>query len=95
MAKVLKLVNGLFRYEELTPSVYEGVFVASGTVTAGTSVTLPESATYTDEDLSIYFNGQRLNYTEDYTYVGSPPRTQVQFTFDIYDGEIVTFRRET
>lgn len=94
MAKVLKLVNGLFRYQELTLSAYEGTIVAAGTITAGTSVTLPDSGTYTDVDLSIYFNGQRLNYIEDYTYVGSAPRTQVQFTFDIFNGEIITFRRE-
>ena len=95
MAKVIKLVSGLLRYQEFATSAYEGVLTVGSTITAGSNVTLPDSGTYTDVDLSVYLNGQRLNYVEDFTYVGSPPRTQVQFTFDLYSGDIVTFRRES
>jgi len=95
MAKVIKLVSGLLRYQEFATSAYEGVLTVGSTITAGSNVTLPDSGTYTDVDLSVYLNGQRLTYVEDFTYVGSPPRTQVQFLFDLFSGDIVTFRRES
>lgn len=94
MAKVVKLISGLLRYQELASSAYEGILNVGSTITAGTNVTLPSSGTYTDTDLVIFLNGQRLNYVEDFAYVGSPPRTQVTFTFNLVSGDIVTFRRE-
>jgi hypothetical protein len=64
----------------------------NGPVLAGTSVTLPAAQTYTAGELQIYLNGDRLEPTFDYTYVGSPPRTQVQFTFDLAVGDRIDFR---
>ena len=59
---------------------------------AGTSITLPASQTFTATELQIYLNGDRLEPTFDYTYVGSPPRTQIQFTFDLAVGDRIDFR---
>lgn len=64
----------------------------NGPVTAGTSVTLPGSQTYTSAELQIYLNGDRLEPVFDYTYVGSPLRTQVQFTFDLAVRDRIDFR---
>lgn len=94
MAKVVKITAGIPRYAELATSAYEGLLSIGSTITTGTPVTLPSSGTYTSSDLSVYLNGQRLNYVEDYAYVGSPPRTQVTFLFDLLNGDLVTFRRE-
>ena len=94
MAKVVKLISGLLRYQEFASSAYEGTLNVGSTITAGTSITLPSSGTYTDTDLSLYLNGQRMTYVEDYVYVGSAPRTQVQMTFGLIAGDILIFRRE-
>lgn len=64
----------------------------NGPVNAGVSVTLPGSQTYTSAELNIFLNGDRLEPTFDYTYVGSPLRTQVQFTFQLVVGDRVDFR---
>ena len=64
----------------------------NGPVNAGVSVTLPGSQTYTAAELQIYLNGDRLEPIFDYSYVGSPLRTQVQFTFQLVVGDRVDFR---
>lgn len=64
----------------------------NGPVTAGTSVTLPGSQTFTSAELGVYLNGDRLEPVFDYTYVGSPPRTQIQFTFNLVVFDRVDFR---
>jgi hypothetical protein len=94
MAKVVKITNGIPTYAELAASAYEGVYNVVGTITTGTPITLPSSGTYTDSDLSVYLNGQRMTYVEDFVYVGSPPRTQISMLFDLISGDILTFRRE-
>lgn len=104
MAKFLRLSNGVPRSfdESASLTIYDqsltvvasgaGANQINGPVTAGTSVTLPGSQTYTSAELQIYLNGDRLEPVFDYTYVGSPLRTQVQFTFDLVVGDRVDFR---
>lgn len=85
-------------------AVYDQILtVVSGTpganeiqapVTAGTPVTLPGSQTFNSSELSIFLGGVRLEAVLDYSYVGSVPRTQVQFTFDLVVGDVLTFRIE-
>ena len=60
---------------------------------AGVSVTLPVSGTYSGDELEVYLNGAKLYNIEDYIYVGSGARTQVQFTFDLVVGDKVLFRK--
>jgi hypothetical protein len=75
-------------------SAYEEIYTAGSTITSGTSITLPNSGTYSDDDLEVFMNGQRLNPVLDYNYVGSlPNRTQVSFTFDLFNTDKITFRR--
>lgn len=105
MGKFLRLSNGVPRsfdessslpiYDERL-TIVAGAPVDSnemtGPVTAGTNVTLPDSGSYTGLELQIYLNGDRLESVADYAYVGgSPPRTQVQFTFGLVVGDTIDF----
>lgn len=104
MAKFLRLSSGVPRSfsEGASVTIYDqsltvvpsgaGANEINGPVTTGTSVTLPGSQTYTAIELQIYLNGDRLEQVFDYSYVGSPPRTQVQFTFDLVPTDRIDFR---
>lgn len=94
MAKFLRISNGVARsFEEgASPTIYDEIYSVGSKITTGTSVTLPNSGTYDSANLEVYLNGQRLAVTEDYTYVSTPPRTQVQFTFDLLANDKVRFR---
>lgn len=64
----------------------------TGPVTTGSSVTLPQSGTYSGLELEIYHSGQRLDYIFDYAYVGAGSgKTQVQFTFDLLVQDVIDF----
>ena len=95
MGKFLRLSAGVARSfdEGSAITIYDQVFtVGGGGLTAGTNITLPSSGTYTSDELEVYLNGQRVKVSDDYNYVGSPPRTQITFTFDLLAGEQVRFR---
>lgn len=95
MATALRLVNGMPRMQTLSASVYdEVVIVGVGGLSSGSSVTLPSSQTYTGTDLKVFLNGQLLEVVEDYNYVGSAPRTQIQTVFDLNEDERIRFRIE-
>lgn len=66
----------------------------TGPVTTGTNVTLPQSGNYTGLELEVYLNGDRLEVTVDYTYVGSGTKTQVQFTQQLEIGDTVDFVKQ-
>lgn len=88
MSKKLALVNGIPRMvdESAAPVIYDETYTVISDITTGTSVTLPASGTYTSEELEIRLNGVRMDSGVDYNLVGSPPRTQVTFTFDLLGG---------
>lgn len=100
MAK-LELVNGVprMRAEAAAPSIYdETLEVVSGTagagevqgpISAGTPVTLPDSKTYTGDELEVWLDGDRLVPIFDYTFDSS---TTVAFTFEIKVGDTLRFR---
>lgn len=105
MANALAMVNGVPR-ATISAAPYIAAYsanltvVASGATTgqingpvnAGVSVTLPNSQTYNSTELDLFLNGQKLENVIDYTYVGSAPRTQVQFTFQLVVGDVLEFR---
>jgi hypothetical protein len=41
----------------------------------------------------VDFEGQTLENGYDFNYVGTPPRTQVAFTFDLLVGDRLYFRK--
>lgn len=98
MAKKLALVSGLPRMvdEGAALSIYDETFTVVTNITTGTPVTLPNSGTYTGEELEIRLNGVRMDSGIDYNTVGAgPTRTQVVFTFDLLGGtypDSVNFR---
>jgi len=94
MGRVLKLVNGIARQvdESASPTIYDEIYTAGGTVTTGTPITLPSGKTYDSSELEVWFNTQRLLPSSDYNYVGIVPRTQISFTFDLLSGDIIRFR---
>ena len=95
MAKVLRLINGVPRHVEeagATAIYDESITISSGGVTTGSPVTLPSAQTYTSDELEVYLNGQRMDSILDYNYEGSPPRTQISFTFDLVENDIVRLR---
>lgn len=54
-----------------------------GPIITGTDITLPDGQEYHSKELQIFINGNRLESVFDYMYVGSVPRTKIQFTFDL------------
>ena len=95
MAKFVKLVSGVLRMVESTDLagfLYDETTSVISDITAGTAITLPVSKTYNSKELEIYLNGNIQSLTEDYTYVGTVPRTQVQFTHDLLAGDKLRFR---
>jgi hypothetical protein len=102
----LQLINGLPRMasENSAPTVggeYFDVVVsgASGQnqrneaqVTASTPVTIPNSATYTDNELIVLVNNIPQDNLLDFNWVGTAPRTQIFFTYNLKAGDHVRFR---
>jgi len=84
----LSLVNGIPRMttEAGSIAIYDQTFTVVSDITAGTAVTLPLAQTYTSEELEVRLNGVRMDSGVDYTFVGSPPRTQILFTLDLVGG---------
>lgn len=105
MARFLRIVNGVPRsFEESgTPTIYDEyllVVAASpganeivGPINAGVNITLPNSGVYTGEELMIDLNGQAMESGYDFNFVGSPPRTQVTFTFQLLVGDRLYIRK--
>jgi hypothetical protein len=105
MGRFLRLINGVPRSfdEANTVPIYDQSLTLvsgapangnqiTGPITTGTNVTLPGGQTYNSTNLEIYLNGDRLEAVFDYNYVGSVPRTQVAFTFDLVVGDRLDFR---
>jgi len=93
MASFLKLVNGIPTTTEYVPTVYSQAYNVNSDLSSGVPVTLPSSGTYTSDELKVYVDGKRNYVTVDYSYVGSPPRTQVSFTYDVKSGSVILFEK--
>jgi hypothetical protein len=106
MARFTRIVNGVLRSfdESSSPTIYdEYLLVVSGSpsnnneitgpINAGVNVTLPNGGQYTDDELMVDLNGQSLENGFDFNYVGTPPRTQVAFTFQLVVGDRLYFRK--
>ena len=105
MGLFLRLTNGFPRSasESSSTTIYDQrlTVVASGAtgsnqingpVLSGSNLTLPASGTYTGLELEIYWNGNRLEYLSDYSYVGSGSgKTQININFQLNVGDTVDF----
>lgn len=84
-----------FRVQGSAIDIYdETVVIGAGGLVAGSNITLPSAQEYEDTDLQVYLDGHFLEVVQDYNYVGSVPRTQIQTVFDLNEGERVRFRIE-
>lgn len=81
--------NGILRAR--TP--YDETYTVPSDVAGPVIITLPGSATYTDSELVVELRGQALRPTDDYTFVGSPPRTQISIVQDLKAGDTIRFRK--
>lgn len=102
----LALINGLPRMqnENSAPTVINQYFdvVLSGAsgqnqrneadCTASTPITIPNSATYTDTELLVFVNNIPQDQLLDFNWVGTAPRTQIFFTYNLKAGDHVRFR---
>lgn len=85
--------------ESGTPSIYDEVLIVvasgagageiNGPITAGVPVTLPDSKTYTGDELEVYFGKGRLKPVFDYNYESS---TSISFTFELEVGDSIRLR---
>lgn len=91
MARYLTLVNGIPRLRYTPVIKYIDAYDVVGTITAGTTITIPNSRTYSDTDLRVEKNGQGLIPGVDYNYVGSTPKTQISLVLDITAPSRLTF----
>lgn len=100
MGKFLRIINGVPRGvdESGSPTIYDKTIsvVASapgenqlvGPISAGTNIALPDSKTYSGDELQIYLNGIRLDDVLDYNHASS---TQIAFTFELVAGDLIRF----
>lgn len=88
--QALQLVNGVARMQTILPTIYDREETGL-TITSGVAHSLPISQTYNSTELHIIINGIVMNVIDDYNYVGSPPRTQVTFTFNIVSTDFLRY----
>lgn len=100
MGKFLQLSNGIAKSfdESGSPAIYDetieivefspGANQLTGPISAGTGITLPNSQTYTGDELQVFLNGSRLDDVIDYNHTSS---TQVEFLFNLEVGDLIRF----
>lgn len=85
-----------FRVEDAAISIYdETLVVGAGGITTGTNITLPSGGDYTGDDLEVYLNGDFMDLDIDWNTVGAAPRTQIQMTFNLVEGDRLRFRKDS
>jgi hypothetical protein len=91
MAKALTLVNGVPRMVEIiSGTIYdEAIDIGVGGITTGVSIFLPNSQTYTGDELEVYLNGDFMEKDIDWTASGSD---EIQMTFDLVERDRLRFR---
>lgn len=82
-----------FRIEDSSVTIYDEVIaVGAGGITTGANITLPNAGTYSGNDLEVYLNGEFMEKDIDWGTVGTEPRTQIQMTFDLVEGDRLRLR---
>ena len=62
-------------------------------VTNGTAFSLPESGSFTGNELQVWLNGALIMVSESYSYVGSGTMTQISLSFDGKAGDTIRFTK--
>lgn len=92
--RYLTLSNGIPHAIENAQSIYDETTHIAAPVSTGTPITLPAGGTYTGDDLEVYLNSFRMEDVVDFNWLGSAPRTQISFTFDLVVGDDIRFRKD-
>ena len=61
-------------------------------IPAMTSIPLPKKGEYGSDELIVCVNTRRLTHLVHYNYDLNSPHTSIWLTFDLYKGDIITFR---
>lgn len=61
-------------------------------VLAGTPIALPKKGTYQEGKLVVCVNNQSLRHLIDFNYDTAETHTKVWLTFDLHEGDVITFR---
>jgi len=59
---------------------------------SGTAITLPDSGTYTGDELLVEINNMPID-SDKYNSVGGSPFSQLSFTFDLYPDDKIEFKK--
>ena len=82
-----------FRVEDSLVTIYdETLNIGVGGITTGTNIALPNGGSYVGDDLEVYLNGEFMDQGIDWNQVGLAPRTAIQMTFDLVEGDDLRFR---
>lgn len=60
---------------------------------AATLIKLPKKCTYKEGELIVCLNTKSLVYLRDYNYDTKDPHDSIWLTFDLYRGDVITFRK--
>lgn len=71
----------------------ETLVIGAGGVSTGTPVSLPNSGDYLGEELQVELNSSVVELGSDYEYAGIGVKTKIAFTFDLVQGDEVTFTK--
>ena len=71
------------------PAIYDETIDITQITPAGTAITLPNSQTYEGDELEVWYEGQRVDVTRDFNYVGSGSKTQITFVEDLMPGDTI------
>jgi hypothetical protein len=71
----------------------ETLVIGAGGVSTGTPVSLPNSGDYLGEELQVELNSSVVELGSDYEYAGIGVKTEIAFTFDLVQGDEVTFTK--
>lgn len=72
---------------------YDQTFTVPSDVAGPSLITLPSAGTYDSSELVVELRGQALRPTDDYTFVGIVPRTQISVVQDLKAGDTIRFRK--
>jgi len=102
-ATVLTSPNGSIRHLKVTNkgvsntttgTVYnETLVIGVGGVSTGSPIALPNSETYLGQELQVELNSSVVDLGSDYEYAGIGVKTEIAFTFDLVQGDEVTFTK--
>jgi hypothetical protein len=99
MSRALVLVDGIPRMRGVyatAPTIYDdSLVVGAGGIETGTPIELPSGQLYQGSELEVYLNGSAMEYGNDYQYVGTGSKSQIEMTFDLTEGDQLRFRIDT